>query len=234
MARKRMIDPEFWSDEEIGGWSFQARLFYIGLWNFADDEGRFKAHPKLLKSQIFPYDERINIESLKKEVSCKIQWYESNNQIYGYLLNFLKHQRIERPSLSKLPIPPQFTESSPNPHRILGEGSCLKEVNRSKENLKEVNTYVETFFSYFLLKTKKQFKFTKDKADLIKKRLSEGYTVEQLKRAVDNFVEDEWEGRNNHCDLIYCIGRQKGKPDNLEKWLNKQKKAKLYSIKDIF
>ena len=58
MARKRMIDPEFWSDEEIATLSFPARLFYIGLWNFADDEGKGKGHSKLLKAQIFPYDEK--------------------------------------------------------------------------------------------------------------------------------------------------------------------------------
>jgi hypothetical protein len=76
MARKRMIDPEFWSDEEIGNWSFPARLFYIGLWNFADDSGRFKAHNDLLKAQIFPYDKRLDIDKLKKELNHKIQWYE--------------------------------------------------------------------------------------------------------------------------------------------------------------
>jgi len=112
MPRKRMIDPEFWSDEEIGNWSAEARLFYIGLWNFADDEGRFKAHPKLLKSQIFPYSDRISIEKLLQEINGKVLLYESNGSRYGYLPNFLKHQRIDHPSNSKLPAPRTFTEDS--------------------------------------------------------------------------------------------------------------------------
>ncbi len=66
MARKRIIDPEFWSDEEIGQWSFPARLFYIGLWNFADDSGRFKAANALLKAQIFSYDKKLDVKKLKK------------------------------------------------------------------------------------------------------------------------------------------------------------------------
>ena len=131
MPRKRMIDPEFWSDEEIGMWSFQARLFYIGLWNFADDEGRMKAHPALLKSQIFPYENKINIEKLKNEVSSKVQWYTLNGQLYGHIRNFLKYQKIEKPSKSKLPIPPPFPDTS---------GSVRGEVvpKRSEEKLREV------------------------------------------------------------------------------------------------
>ena len=105
MARKRMIDPEFWSDEQIGHWSFEARLFYIALWNFADDEGRFKAHPKLLKAQIFPYDDKLQIDKLKKEISTKIQWYAVEGLQYGHIHNFLKYQRIDRPAPSRLPTP---------------------------------------------------------------------------------------------------------------------------------
>jgi len=106
-----MIDPEFWSDEEIGKWSFQSRLFYIALWNFADDEGRLKAHTKLLKSQVFPYDDKIDIEKLKAEILEKVKWYEVDNQQYGWIKNFNKHQRIDKPSPSKLP---PFVECSPN------------------------------------------------------------------------------------------------------------------------
>ena len=52
--------------------------------------------------------------------------------------------------------------------------------------------------------------------------------MDELKRAVDNFVKDDWEGRESHLDLVYCIGKQRGKPDALEKWLNyKPKKGGL-------
>jgi hypothetical protein len=132
-----MIDPEFWSDEEIGHWSHAARLFYIGLWNFADDKGRFKAHNNLLKSQIYPYDLEIDINKLKKELMHKIQWYEVDGLQYGYIKNFLKHQRIDKPTDSKLPPPP----------REIGEGSAkpqgglppnIIEVNISEVKLREL------------------------------------------------------------------------------------------------
>lgn len=132
MARKRIIDPEFWSDEEIGQWSYPARLFYIGLWNFADDSGRFKAADALLKAQIFPYDQKIDIGKLKKELNHKIQWYEAEGLQYGIIRNFLKYQRIDRPTDSKLPIPPPLDEYSTNTQRGLAP-------NISKVKLIEVN-----------------------------------------------------------------------------------------------
>lgn len=114
-----MIDPEYWSDEEIGRWSAHARLMYIGLWNIADDEGRFKAADELLNAQLFPYDRKVSIKKLKAELGNKVQWYEANGLKYGFIRNFSKHQKIDHPSESKLPIPPKFDEPSMNPPRIV-------------------------------------------------------------------------------------------------------------------
>lgn len=137
MARKRMIDPEFWSDEEIGRWTHSARLFYIGLWNFADDCGRFKANLGLLKSQIFPTDDpkRVKIRNYQKEIGNKIVWYEINGSHYGYLRNLLKHQRIDKPQPSKIPPPPndKFVDNSQNNQRTVLP-------NIKEENIREENT----------------------------------------------------------------------------------------------
>ncbi len=153
-----MIDPEFWSDEEIGNWSRSARLFYIALWNFADDCGRFKAHSGLLKSQIFPYDDpkSLKIEKLKEEVSNKIVWYDVNGSQYGYLRNFNKHQRIDRPQPSKLPSPPpdKIVECSPNNLRVVPPN--IKEVNIKEVKVTEEE--IKNFKSLYSLKDKKRLK----------------------------------------------------------------------------
>lgn len=95
------------------------------------------------------------------------------------------------------------------------------ELNKNKVNKNKVNnTMVGDFFAYYVLKTKKAFKLTEANRELVEKRLSEGYTLEQLKQAVDGFMLDDWPDRGKHLDLIYCIGKQRGKPDALEKWLN--------------
>mgnify|MGYP001379565114 CR=1 FL=1 len=166
MPRKRMIDPEFWNDEEIGGWSVEARLFYIGLWNFADDEGRLRAHPKLLKSQIFPYDEKINIEKLKREVSKKVLWYQVDGQEYGFIKNFLKHQVINRPTKSRIPAPDkQLLDDFLNNHKELTEdslnahGGITPNINRKEENIKEKkDTIVDETSTLLPQKDKNEFK----------------------------------------------------------------------------
>lgn len=163
-----MIDPEYWSDEEIGGWSHGARLLYIGLWNFADDEGRFKAADELLKSQIFPYDKKISIKKLKAELGKKIQWYEVEGLKYGYIRNFSKYQRIDRPTPSKLPEPPIFDEQSASPLRDVPP-------NISKDKLREEKRMVaptlDEIISYFK---------------------TNGYREDSARRAFAYYEEGKW------------------------------------------
>ena len=50
MARKRMIDPNFWTDEKLGECSIQERLLFMGLIGNANDEGYGRANSKLIKA----------------------------------------------------------------------------------------------------------------------------------------------------------------------------------------
>ena len=59
MSRIRTIKPDFWQDEVIAQLSLPARLLYIRLWNYADDNGQIEYSPSKLKVQIFPYDTKI-------------------------------------------------------------------------------------------------------------------------------------------------------------------------------
>ncbi len=142
MARKRMIDPEFWSDEKIGNLSLEARLLFIGMWNFADDEGIIKARPEYLRSIIFPYD-NLSLDRLSKSLNellsqGLIYSYEVNGQHFILIKNFNKHQTINRPVPSKYPKPPtQLTESSVSPHTHLTDEIKINKDNINKDNIKE-------------------------------------------------------------------------------------------------
>ena len=48
MARKRMIDPKFWTDDKIIEMEPICRLLFIGIWNFADDKGLHLNNSKVL------------------------------------------------------------------------------------------------------------------------------------------------------------------------------------------
>ena len=57
MARNRMLNPEFWLDEELAKLSPYARLLYMGLWGICDDNyATFPNRPEWVKAQIFPYE----------------------------------------------------------------------------------------------------------------------------------------------------------------------------------
>ncbi|MDD2653490.1 MAG: hypothetical protein PHI86_00045 [Candidatus Omnitrophica bacterium] len=74
------------------------------------------------------------------------------------------------------------------------------------------------FLDYFILKTNKNLKLTPERKAIIEQRLNEGRTLEELKKAVDNFIQDDWPDRHKFIDIIYCIGIR-NKVDNLDKWL---------------
>jgi hypothetical protein len=52
-----MIHPSIWQSETVASLSRDQRLLFIGLFSTADDQGRLRAHPALIRSTIFPYDD---------------------------------------------------------------------------------------------------------------------------------------------------------------------------------
>lgn len=95
MARIRSIKPEYWTDEKIVGLPYEARLFFIGLWNFADDCGHVEDEPVRLKLQILPNDDADAKTLIETLISVGLLF-----RLRGCLVipNFRKHQRIDKPS----------------------------------------------------------------------------------------------------------------------------------------
>ena len=120
MARIRTIKPEFWTSDQVMDVSRDARLLFIGIWNFADDHGRICLKPRTLKARILPADEDVTVADVERMVDELIQaglileyWYPSvperyqrvpQAQRYGMITGW-HHQRIDRPQPSKLPDP---------------------------------------------------------------------------------------------------------------------------------
>jgi len=121
MARIRSIKPEFWSDEKLSECSLSARLTFIGLWTFADDEGRLDFQPSRLRMQVYPCG-TVSIEQLREYLGelterSLIRFYEVDGREYLDIPNFTKHQKINRPTPSKLP---KFSRKA---HGVLTEDS---------------------------------------------------------------------------------------------------------------
>ena len=113
MARIRSIKPEFPQSESMGRVSRDARLLFIELWTICDDSGRTRGNSRMLASLLFPYDDDAPslidgwIAELENE-HC-IHRYTAEGSTYIQIANWLNHQKIDKPSPSKIPA---FVESS--------------------------------------------------------------------------------------------------------------------------
>ena len=112
MPRIRTVKPEFWEDELLGVMPRDARLLFIATFNMADDEGILRWTPAYIKAQAFMYDDDLG----PKEVDQLMQCLTDTGLVFPFIggvakqqmavvVNFRKHQRINRPQKSKLPPP---------------------------------------------------------------------------------------------------------------------------------
>lgn len=157
MARIRTVKPEFFTSLTIASLPYEARLTFIGLWTHVDDEGRCVDEARLVKAAIWPLDDRTAADiqkDLDQLTECSlITQYEVDNRRYIAIRGWWEHQKINRPTRSKLPAPPTSgnggatvpssaatseymespnpDESSVNPHGALTEDS-LPEGNREQ------------------------------------------------------------------------------------------------------
>jgi len=95
--RARNIKPGFFKSEIIAELPFQTRLLFIGLWCYADKDGRFEWRPKKIKAEIFPYDSRLDNGELTVMLRLlndrgKIKHYLVDGVEYGWIPKFEKHQ----------------------------------------------------------------------------------------------------------------------------------------------
>lgn len=111
MPRQRFIHPEIWSDPTLGKLAPVERLFFIGCFSNADDEGRLLGSPAYLRSVIFVYDD-FTIDQVKeirdRVVSCchNLVLYEHNGTEYLAFLKWTEYQKPKYPQPSKIPSPP--------------------------------------------------------------------------------------------------------------------------------
>lgn len=142
MARIRSIKPEFPQSESMGRVSRDARLAFIELWTIADDEGRLRGHSRMLASLLFPYDEDAGslidtwLGELERE-KCIVR-YQFQGTSYIQICNWLMHQKIDKPSKSKIPACANPCDSPANPRESSREFSQPTDSprERSSEDLR--------------------------------------------------------------------------------------------------
>lgn len=118
MARIRTIKPEFFTSLTIGDLSFEQRLTFAGLWTHCDDEGRCVDDARLIKAALWALDDRtaadVEGDLAALTESSLITRYVVNGKRYMSVSGWREHQRINRPTPSKIP-PPEQANSTPEP-----------------------------------------------------------------------------------------------------------------------
>ncbi len=127
MARIRSIKPEFWKDGKVLRLSESCALFFIGLWNFCDDEGKcpndsfeLASNMPRFKSQHVSKWIQILFEAGLIQLSTDFRWISVTNW---------NHQKIDRPRLpqvrkSEIEWLPVFSGPlSTNARRMLDDAS---------------------------------------------------------------------------------------------------------------
>lgn len=112
MARIRTIKPGFWTDEKLSQLSPLVRMTFLGLISaMADDAGRCKGEVRLVKASVWPLDDDVTTKTIGTHLAQlarakRIVMYDVEGARYIQIVNWKRHQRIDKPRPSELPAPP--------------------------------------------------------------------------------------------------------------------------------
>lgn len=145
MARMRYTKPEFWTDSRMVRLSRDARLFYIGTWNFAlCDKGHLEDDPVRLKMQIFPADD-VDVPALLDElIQCGriVRLTAPDGTTWLHIRRLEAHQKVDARWTPRCPAckaAPNLSETLPSSVEALTWGNAPKLAAETPppENLSE-------------------------------------------------------------------------------------------------
>lgn len=125
MARIRSIKPEFSTSESVARMSIPARLCWVLLWMYLDDEGRGVDNARLIKAACWPLDDDVvpsTIDGWLDEMVAegKLCRYEADGKALIHVPSWRNSQKPQHPKPSKYPVPhdghvcPHDTDSPPH------------------------------------------------------------------------------------------------------------------------
>lgn len=161
--RIRTIRPEFYQSESVGSMTWKARLVFINLWSYVEDNGVNLDNPRLFRGQCMPYDDSVldDIEDAFAELEqCgSIIRYEHDGKRLLFVPGFEKWQNIQRPGTCHY-LPPDGWDKRgckiiPDDSGQLQEHSCespddsgqLHDCSRSRSSSRSGKKEEENKFS---------------------------------------------------------------------------------------
>ncbi|MFF2819426.1 hypothetical protein ACFVT9_28375 [Kitasatospora cineracea] len=112
MARIRSVKPETWVSETLAEVSIPAMVTFLGMTNHADDHGRHRDNAAIVYGLVWPMREEItraDVEEHLKQlaaVGAVCRYTGCDGRKYFHYPTWRNHQKIDKPSLSRLPACP--------------------------------------------------------------------------------------------------------------------------------
>ena len=193
MPRIRYLKPDFFTDEDIAELPDKIKIFYMGLWCYADKAGRIEDRSKKLKVEIMPYAKKFDSEKALEELTHPkkttgrpfILRYNIDGERFIQIIAWGKNQKPHKTEReSEIPAPPKelLTVKYPLSNGGLtsymgkgkgkgkgtdkGEGECPYE-----DIITDLNSIINASYKPTTPKTR----------ELISARLKDGFTLENFK-----------------------------------------------------
>lgn len=180
MARTRLLHPEFFLNEELGRLTPMHALLYAGLWTQADCEGRLENRPGRLKLQILPWW-KADVPALLVDLDRVglIRLYKVEHECLIFIPKFRKHQKPHpHEKASVIPACHDIRRISPGLGRTESAFTDQKPDQKPDQPVQVFDHWRTTLHPdarVFDAKTREK----------VRARLAEGFTVDDLKRAID-------------------------------------------------
>lgn len=142
MARIRSIKPEIRRSLTVCAWPYPVRWTFVGLPGYLDDAGRGHDDVRLIKAELYPIDDDMTTKKLNQHLTlitdtgplCR---YEVAGKRYLHVVSWREHQRVNRPTPSRIP-PCPIHEPDVRTHDGLTEASSPRaRVEQGKEGSRE-------------------------------------------------------------------------------------------------
>lgn len=142
MARIRTIKPDAFTSESLSTVPRGTRWTFAGLWTYFDDDGRGRADPRLIEAALYPVDDDTTIQDVIDDLDA----LEGIGAICRYVVAGRRyvhapkwgHQKINRPTESRLPPCPKCDES------LATHGGLTESVMSTSATSSDSDEYAES------------------------------------------------------------------------------------------
>lgn len=220
MARIRTIKPEFFTSLTLSTVSRDARLTFIGLWTYCDDDGRGRDESRLIKAAVWPLDDKVTVDVVERHLveladAGLVQRYAVSGQRCVVVRNWKEHQKIDRPKASILPPPPSrraedagaVVEPSTIPPRAVDEPSSGERKGKERKEhdattRRRLSSDEQTVVDHYRTVHPKRFRGDlPDKVLRLLRVALASYPAADLCRAIDGNAASQFHRENGHLGL---------------------------------